>query len=77
MAHTLAVTGMAAADGLYARCGDGWRRLEVTRTPIVVCPECGSLVCDCITAEAQAALLARIDADPHGLNDLDNISIPF
>ena len=31
-----------------------------------LCPVCHSDVCDCITPAAMAALLARIDADPHG-----------
>ena len=34
MPHQLAVCGIAAPDGLYARCGDGWRKLQPTREPI-------------------------------------------
>jgi hypothetical protein len=34
-------------------------------------------VCDCIPADVWAGLLARIDADPHGVNDLTGIEIPF
>ena len=55
MPHQLAVCGIAAPDGLYARCGDGWRKLQPTREPIVAltpeglipCPWCGEAVCDC------------------------------
>lgn len=42
-----------------------------------LCPECGGEVCDCVTDEEMAALLARLDADPHGMNDLDGIEISF
>lgn len=35
MSHHVAVCGVATPTGLYARCGDGWRKLEPTRTPIV------------------------------------------
>ena len=35
MSHHIAVSGLATPTGLYARCGDGWRKLEPTRTPIV------------------------------------------
>ena len=105
----LIVVGVAAPDGLYVRQGDGFRKLEPTREPMVVqladlepcpcgrvdcdrdewgelmqplpiddaCEVCGGLVCDCITPKAQAALLARIDADPHGYNDLTKLDIPF
>ena len=53
--------------------------VEPTRTPIVatVCEVCGGMVCDCITPTAQAALLARISADPHDYNNLTNLDIPF
>lgn len=42
-----------------------------------VCEECGGTVCDCVTPDAMAALLARLDVDPHGENDLDGIGIPY
>ena len=42
-----------------------------------LCPECGATVCDCVTPAEMAALLARLDADPHGSNDLTGIEIPF
>ena len=42
-----------------------------------LCPECHEPVCDCIPADVWAGLLARIDADPHGVNDLTGIEIPF
>lgn len=42
-----------------------------------LCPECGGQTCDCVTPEEMAALLTRLDADPHGVNDLDGIEIPF
>jgi len=35
MSHHLAVSGLVTPTGLYARCADGWRKLEPTRTPIV------------------------------------------
>ena len=56
MSHHLAVCGIAAPDGLYARCGDGWRKLEPTREPmaarltangLVRCPHCDESKCDC------------------------------
>lgn len=52
----LLVSGYATRDGLYARCGDGWRKLQPTREPIaaqltpdglVRCRFCGEPVCDC------------------------------
>lgn len=42
-----------------------------------LCPECGATVCDCVTPAEMAAQLARLDADPHGSNDLTGIEIPF
>ena len=74
------LSGFARPDGLYARCGGTVRRLHVSREPIAaqdVCEVCGGMVCDCITPTAQAALLARIDADPHGYNDLSNLDLPY
>ncbi len=51
MSHHVAVCGVATATGLYARCGDGWRKLEPTRTPIAQltpCRWCGEVYgCDC------------------------------
>lgn len=55
MSHHLAVCGIATADGLFARCGDGWRKLQPTREPIaaqasdelIPCSWCGETVCDC------------------------------
>ena len=48
----LIVAGVAAPDGLYVRQGDGFRKLEPTREPIVAqladpdpCP-CGRDGCD-------------------------------
>ena len=76
----LLVAGIATPTGLYARCGDGWRKLQPTRTPIVAltpCEVCGGMTCDCITPQAQAAMLARISADPHDYNNLTNLDIPF
>jgi hypothetical protein len=47
-------------------------------TPVTdICDECGGDRCDCIPPAAMAALLERIDADPHGHNDLSNLGIPF
>lgn len=77
--HTVAI-GKATSTGLYLRRGDGYQHVQPTRTPIVqpdVCEQCGGTVCDCITPEAQAALLARISADPHDYNNLTNLDIPF
>ena len=55
--------------------------VEPTRTPIVAqltpCEVCGGDRCDCITPEAQAAMLARISADPHDYNNLTKLDIPF
>ena len=42
-----------------------------------VCPECGGTGCDCVTDAEMAAVMARIDADPHGVNDLDGLDIPY
>ena len=42
-----------------------------------LCPECGGQVCDCIPAADMAALLARIDADPHGHNDVSGLDLPY
>jgi len=81
MPHHIAVCGLAAPDGLYARCGDGWRKLQPTRTPLVAqvtpCEVCGGDRCDCITPQAQAAMLARISADPHDYNNLTNLDLPY
>jgi hypothetical protein len=46
-------------------------------TELDICGECGATVCDCIPPATMAALLERIDADPHGVNDLSGLSIPF
>ena len=54
--------------------------VEPTRTPIVAltpCEVCGGMVCDCITPTAQAALLARISADPHDYNNLIGLDLPY
>ena len=54
--------------------------VQPTRTPIVAmtpCEVCGGMTCDCITPTAQAALLARISADPHDYNNLTDLDIPF
>ena len=41
-----------------------------------LCEQCGEPVCECIPPDAMAALLARIDADPHG--ELDrSMEIPY
>jgi len=52
MSHPIAVSGLATPTGLYARCADGWRKLEPTRTPIVAlvpCRWCGKFYgCDCL-----------------------------
>lgn len=42
-----------------------------------VCEVCGGATCDCVTPAEMAALLARLDVDPHGENDLDGIGIPY
>lgn len=81
MSHPIAVSGLATPTGLYARCADGWRKLQPTRTPIVAqltpCEVCGGDCCDCITPKAQAAMLARISADPHDYNNLTNLDLPY
>lgn len=53
------------------------KRVNWNGKPLDLCPECHQSKCDCITPEAQAALLARIDADPHGYNNLTATDIPF
>lgn len=77
----MVATGYATPAGLYLRCGDGLRLVEPTRTPLVAqltpCEVCGGDRCDCITPEAQAAMLARISADPHDYNNLTKLDIPF
>ena len=77
-------TGFITPTGPAIRHRGAVVPLPATQQPLVefvaaldICPECGGLVCDCITAEAMAALLARIDADPHGHNDLSGLEIPF
>ena len=51
MSHHIAVCGVATPTGLYARCGDGWRKLHPTREPIAAgltpCRHCGEPKCDC------------------------------
>ena len=43
-----------------------------------LCPECGATVCDCVTPAEMAALLARLDADPHGdLLVFSDCEIPY
>jgi len=55
--------------------------VQPTRTPIVAqltpCEVCGGDCCDCITPKAQAAMLARISADPHDYNNLSNLDLPY
>ena len=68
--------------------GGTLHRLPATRQPVRewaaglpdLCPECGAEVCDCLTPAELAALLARLDADPHGVNDqedLSNLELPY
>ena len=88
MAATTVVIGRVAprahSAAMFMRDGANrgtWRQVEPTRTPITqlpdVCDVCGGVGCDCITPQAQAAMLARIDADPHGYNDLTDLDIPL
>ena len=46
-----------------------------------LCPQCGAEVCDCLTDDEMAALLARmarLDADPHGdLLVFSDCEIPY
>lgn len=53
MTARLLVTGIASPDGLYVRQGDGFRRVEPTRTPIAQLTPLGLAV-----REACAAILA-------------------
>ena len=58
--------------------GDEFFEVKPVVTPVTdICDECGSAVCDCIPPAAMAALLERIDADPHGHNDLSGIEIQY
>ncbi len=93
MSHHVAVCGVATPDGLYARCGDGWRKLEPTRTPIVQltplglavreacdtepCPVCGRFACDCDEWH-EIMHTDPTDPDPHGdLRALQAMEIPL
>jgi hypothetical protein len=78
--------GIVTAAGAFVQVGGVLHRLPATAQPVAqwvaqvevnLCPECGEPVCECIPPEAMAALLARIDADPHGVNELTSIDIPF
>lgn len=78
------MTGHITRTGAAIRHRGALVPLPATQQPLVefvaeldICPECGNTTCDCITAEAMAALLARIDADPHGVNDLSGLEIPY
>jgi hypothetical protein len=69
-------------NGISIKTVDIMHRLHTSRPPVVtlvtdICNECGAEVCDCIPPATMAALLERIDADPHGVNDLSGLSIPF
>jgi hypothetical protein len=69
-------------NGVSIKTVDIMHRLHTKRTPVVMpvtdlCDECGAEVCDCIPPAAMAALLERIDADPHGHNDLSGLSLPY
>ena len=66
--------------------GGTLHRMPRTRQPVRewveglpdLCPECGATVCDCLTPAEMAALLARLDADPHGdLSAWQDCEIPY
>ena len=79
--------GTITSGGPCVQVGAALLPLPNTRQPVRewveaevwpdLCPECGATVCDCVTPAEMAALLARLDADPHGSNDLTGIEIPF
>jgi hypothetical protein len=80
------MAGIVMTSGAFVEAGGVLHRLPATAQPVrewvaqvevSLCPECHEPVCECIPADAWAALLARIDADPHGTNDLTEIDIPF
>jgi hypothetical protein len=80
------LSGIVTERGVFAPVGGVLHRLPATQQPVrewmaqvevSLCPECHEPVCDCIPADRWAALLERIDADPHGTNDLTGIDIPF
>lgn len=78
MSHHVAVCGVATPTGLYARCGDGWRKLEPTRTPIVALTPLGLAVREardgilrgdvepCACGQYACEEHVTPDADPHG-----------
>jgi len=54
---------------VFVLIGDEFFEVKPAVTPVTeidICDECGSAICDCVTTEQMAALLERIDADPHG-----------
>jgi hypothetical protein len=81
--------GVATSTGLYARCGDGWRQLQPTRTPLGValaellasgvepCPVCLRYACDCDEWH-EIMFTDPTDPDPHGdLRALQAMEIPL
>ena len=74
------IAGHIAPRSRPARMTVRGQTVQPTRTPIVQltpCDVCGGMMCDCITPQAQAALLARISADPHDYNNLTGLDIPI
>lgn len=80
------VAGVVRRDGVFVRCRGRLHRLPRTRQTVTafvatveqdVCEVCGGTVCDCITPAAQAAMLARISADPHDYNNLSTLDLPY
>jgi hypothetical protein len=78
--------GVATSTGLYARCGDGWRQLQPTRTPLGValadllasgvepCPVCEKFACDC---DEWHEIMNGIDAAERGeLGDYES-ELPY
>lgn len=86
MSHHIAVCGVATSTGLYARCGDGWRKLQPTLTPLGValaellasgvepCPVCNRYACDC---DEWHEIMNGIDAAERGeLGDYES-ELPY
>ncbi len=62
---------------MMAQAGDSlvdWRGEPVS---VKVCPSCGGTMCDCLSEAEVKRLRRRIDADPHGYNNLTDEDIPY
>ena len=78
------MAGIVTTGSVFVPVAGVMHRMPKAQTPVVtlvteldICDDCGSTVCDCIPPADMAALLERIDADPHGHNDLSGIEIQY